>query len=152
MEVILLKDVKGLGRKGEVKQVKDGYGHNFLIKKGLAILATRGEVNQVKDLAQQKKKKEESLERERRELEKKIKSLNLKVGLKFAKDSKSAYESLNKEHVIGGLKKDFQVVLPVNAKIIFDKNIKQKGATTVKIDLGNNVVVPLEVEIIDSSN
>ncbi len=44
MKVIFLKDVKGKGKKGEVKNVADGYAHNFLIKKGLAVEATPGNV------------------------------------------------------------------------------------------------------------
>ena len=40
MKVIFIKDVKGQGKKGEVKEVKDGYGMNFLVKKGYAVLAT----------------------------------------------------------------------------------------------------------------
>ena len=46
MKVIFLKDVKGKGKKGEVKNVADGYAHNFLIKQGLAIEAS----NAIKDL------------------------------------------------------------------------------------------------------
>ena len=40
MKVLLIKDVKDLGKKGEIKEVKDGYGQNFLIGKGFALLAT----------------------------------------------------------------------------------------------------------------
>lgn len=54
MKVLLLKDVKGTGKEGEVVEVKDGYGKNFLIGKGLALHATNEVLNKFK--AQQRKK------------------------------------------------------------------------------------------------
>ena len=56
MKVLLIKDVKGLGKTGEVKEVKDGYGKNFLVGKGLAKLATNEVMNKYK--ADQKRKEE----------------------------------------------------------------------------------------------
>ncbi|WP_279129257.1 50S ribosomal protein L9, partial [Helicobacter winghamensis] len=53
MKVLLLQDVKGLGKKGEICEVKDGYGKNFLIAKGLADFATNAVINRYK--AEQKK-------------------------------------------------------------------------------------------------
>ena len=48
MKVIFIKDVKGQGKKGEVKEVKDGYGMNFLVKKGYAVLATDNNMTHLK--------------------------------------------------------------------------------------------------------
>jgi large subunit ribosomal protein L9 len=61
MKVIFLKDVKGKGKKGEVKNVADGYAHNFLIKQGLAIEANQSSVS---TLNAQKKKEEKQAELE----------------------------------------------------------------------------------------
>ena len=56
MEVIFIKDLKGQGKKGEIKQVKDGYAENFLIKKGYAIASTK---KSLRDLAEEEKQKEQ---------------------------------------------------------------------------------------------
>ncbi len=149
MEVILLKDIKGLGKKGEVKQVKDGYGHNFLVKQGFAKVASKGLALQAEDIKKQKDTKNENILNAIKQLESKLKNIVLVATLKFAKDGKEAYGSLSKQQVIDGLKKDFQITLPEAAKIIFEKNIKEKGTSTIKIDLGRNVVVPVKVEIKD---
>lgn len=61
MKVIFLKDVKGKGKKGEIKNVADGYAHNFLIKQGLAVEANQGAVS---SLSAQQKKEEKQAEEE----------------------------------------------------------------------------------------
>lgn len=60
MKVIFLQDVKGKGKKGEVKNVADGYAHNFLIKKGLAVEATSANISALE--GQKKKEKKEAAE------------------------------------------------------------------------------------------
>lgn len=57
MKVIFIKDVKGQGKKGEIKEVKPGYGENFLIKNGYAVLAS---TSNVKHLDTENKKKEQA--------------------------------------------------------------------------------------------
>src|SRR3990167_2271291 len=66
MKVILLKSIKDLGQKGDVKEVKEGYGRNFLLARGLAILATQGAVSfrqsELKNLAEHELKLEKDSE------------------------------------------------------------------------------------------
>lgn len=57
MKVIFLQDVKGKGKKGEVKNVADGYAHNFLIKKGLAVEANASNISALNGQKQKEKKK-----------------------------------------------------------------------------------------------
>lgn len=57
MKVIFLQDVKGKGKKGEVKNVADGYAHNFLIKKGLAVEANASNISALNGQKQKRKKK-----------------------------------------------------------------------------------------------
>lgn len=72
MEVILKKDVDGLGKYGELKQVKDGYGRNYLIPKGLAVMATEQAKKDVEA-------KREKYEKERNEFVKKAEDLKKKI-------------------------------------------------------------------------
>ena len=73
MKVIFLKDVKGKGKKGEVKNVADGYAHNFLLKQGLAVEANPSNVSSLNA----QKKKEEKLAAEELGRSKTIKSQRL---------------------------------------------------------------------------
>ena len=69
MRVIFLKDVKGKGKKGEIKNVADGYAHNFLLKQGLAVEATGGNMKTLEN----QKNKEAQLAQEELENAKKLK-------------------------------------------------------------------------------
>ena len=101
MKVIFIKDLKGQGRKGEVKEVKDGYGMNFLIKNGYAIKATDGSINRLN-----KENAEHALEE------------NLLI-----KDKKSEKEKLAKETLVFKMKtgKDGRVFGQVSTKQIKEK-------------------------------
>ncbi len=147
MKVILLKEIKGYGRKGDIKEAKDGYAKNFLIKNGLAKIADSVAIN---DAILTKKSKENKLDKIQdriKQMEKQLKSLELTIPLKFSENGKEAYESLNKKEVIEILKK-FKIELSENQEVVFEKAIKEKGANTIHINLGYGVVVPLKIEIV----
>jgi large subunit ribosomal protein L9 len=148
MKVILLKEVRGFGKKGEVKEAKDGYAKNFLIKNGLAKIADQGVVKMAETLTHQKEEKSQKLHDHIKQQENTIKAITLKVPLKFSDNGKEAYESLNKKQITDLLKSDFNITLETNQDVIFEKNIKEKGAHLIHINLGYGVVAPLKVEII----
>ena len=148
MKVVLLKDVRGFGRKGDVKEAKDGYARNFLVKNGLAKIADNSTIKEAKFLEQQKTEKQNKIQENIKGLESQLKSITLSIPLNFSENGKEAYESLNKKQVIEGLKKDFNIDLEDNHEIVFEKNIKEKGTSVVHINLGYGVTVPLKVEII----
>jgi large subunit ribosomal protein L9 len=150
MKIILLKDVRGFGKKGEVKEAKDGYAKNFLIKNGYAKIADKGVVNEAKMVKKIKEEKKQKVQDEIKNLEVKLKKITLTVGLKFSENGKEAYESLNKKMVVDGLKKDFDIELNDSCDVVFEKNIKEKGLNTVHINLGYGVLVPLNVEIVEA--
>ena len=72
MKVIFLKDVKNQGKKGEVKEVADGYGQNFLIKKGLAVMATPKSMQRLKDENEENRLQEQLNKRQCEEIKKNI--------------------------------------------------------------------------------
>ncbi len=150
MKIALLKDVRGFGKKGEIKEAKDGYAKNFLIKNGFAKIADKGVVKEVKMANQIKEEKKKKIQDQIKSLEAKLKKTTLTVALKFSENGKEAYESLNKKMVIDGLKKDFDIELNDNCDIVFEKNIKEKGTNTIHINLGYGVSVPLTVEIVEA--
>ena len=148
MKVILLKEIKGYGRKGDIKEAKDGYAKNYLIKNGLAKIADSISVNEALTVKKNKEDKQDRIHNNIKVLERKLKDLTLTIPLKFSENGKEAYESLNKKEVIDGLKKDFNIELEANQEVVFEKTIKEKGANTIHINLGYGIVVPLKIEII----
>jgi large subunit ribosomal protein L9 len=149
MKVIFLKDVKGRGKKGEIKNVADGYAHNFLIKQGLAIEANQSSVS---TLAAQKKKEEKVAEEElveakklKEALEKITVELTAKAGeggrLFGSITTKQIAEELQKKH---GLKLD-------KRKMDLNDAIRSLGHTKVPVKLHHEVTASLNVHVIEGN-
>ncbi len=146
MKVLLLKDVQGTGKAGEVKEVKDGYGKNFLVGKGLALHATTEVLNKYK--AEQRKKAEiEAQEiKEANELAEKLDSTKLTIKHKIGANGHLIGSVTNKE--IGEeLKKQFNI--EIDKKAISLKNkIKSTGIFEIDCKLGHGIHASLKVDII----
>lgn len=145
MKVLLLQDVKGLGKKGEICEVKDGYGKNFLIAKGLADFATNAVINRYK--AEQKKIAELAAE-EKALMEmaaKKIEEVTLKIVQKVGANG-SLYGAITKEDIAESLAKDHRI--EIDKKTIELKNpIKSTGIYEVEIKLGHGIHATLKVDV-----
>lgn len=145
MKVIFLKDVKGKGKKGEVKNVADGYAHNFLIKQGLAMEANSASIS---TLDAQKKKEAKLAEEELAEakklkeaLEKTTVELTAKAGeggrLFGSITTKQIAEELLKKH---GIKID-------KRKMELTDAIRTLGSTKVPVKLHHEVLATLTVTV-----
>jgi len=145
MKVIFLKDVKGKGKKGEVKNVADGYAHNFLIKQGLAIEANSANIS---TLEGQKKKEDKRAAEELAEakklgeqLEKITVELSAKAGeggrLFGSITTKQIAEELQKKH---GIKID-------KRKMELSDAIRTLGHTKVPVKLHHEVLATLTVHV-----
>lgn len=133
MKVLLLQDVKGLGKKGDICEVKDGYGRNFLIGKGLADFATNEVINRYK--AAQKRAAELAAE-EKSLMEmtaKKISEIVVKIVQKVGANG-SLYGAITKEDIAESLAKEHR--LEIDKKTIELKTpIKSTGIYEVEIKL-----------------
>lgn len=145
MKVIFLKDVKGKGKKGEVKNVADGYAHNFLLKQGLAVEANQTNVS---SLNAQKKKEEKHAEEElaeAKELKATIDEITVELTAKSGEGgrlfgsitSKQIAEELQKKH---GIKID-------KRKLELEDAIRSLGYTKVPVKLHTEVTATLNVHI-----
>ncbi|HEY4552927.1 MAG TPA: 50S ribosomal protein L9 [Bacillaceae bacterium] len=145
MKVIFLKDVKGRGKKGEIKNVADGYAHNFLIKQGLAIEATPGNM---KTLDAQKKK-ESQLAQEELEEAKKLKETMEKLTVELkAKSGEGGrlFGSITSKQIADELKKSHNIKID-KRKIEMDDAIRSLGVTKVPVKLHHEVTATVNVHV-----
>ncbi|WP_417327516.1 50S ribosomal protein L9 [Halarcobacter sp.] len=146
MKVLLLKDVKGTGKEGDVVEVKDGYGKNFLIGKGLALLATNEVLNKYK--AQQRKLAEIEAQEiaEANDLSEKLNSTKLTIKHKIGANGHLIGSVTNKE-ISEELKTQFDIELDKKALTLKSK-IKAEGIFEVDCKLGHGIHGTLKVDII----
>lgn len=145
MKVLLLQDVKGLGKKGEICEVKDGYGKNFLIGKGLADFATNEVINRYK--AAQKKAAEMAAE-EQALMEmaaKKIAETTLKIVQKVGANG-ALYGAITKEDIAEKLAKDHRIEIDKKT-IVLNNPIKSTGVYEVEVKLGHGIHALLKVDV-----
>lgn len=146
MKVLLTKDVKSLGKKGEVKEVKDGYGRNFLIKNGLAKHATTDVLRQYE--AQKKRDafaQAEELER-LNIIKSEIEKVTLIVKRKLGANG-SLFGAVTKDEIATDLKTQHNLDIDKKA-VEIDKPIKATGNYEISIKLGHGVHGTLKTEIV----
>ena len=146
MEVILLEDVKNVGKKGEVVKVNDGYGRNVLLKKKQAVEATGKNLNDLK----LKKANDEKVAAENlaaaKELGKKIEQSEITIPIKVGEGGKS-FGSVSSKEIAGEVKK--QLGFDVDKKKVqLPDSIKTVGVHPVKIKLHQKVTAELKVNVI----
>lgn len=146
MKVLLIEDVKSLGKKGEIKEVKDGYGRNFLIGKGLALHATNEVLRKYE--ANKKKREEEEVEeiKNLKILEKDLANKKLVIKRKLGANG-SLFGAVTKDEVSSELLSQFDIEID-KKNIEMDKVIKATGEFTISVKLGHGIHAELTLEII----
>ncbi len=145
MIVILLKDVKGTGKAGDVVKVSDGYARNMLIPKGMATEATEGNVRNLekqKALAAEKKAKEQAAARE---LAEKIKDMQVVIKTKGGEGGR-LFGSITNKDIAEALKEQYKLDID-KKKIVLDAPIKQTGNVKVELKLYPEISAMLAVNI-----
>ena len=146
MEIILKKDVEGVGFKDDLVTVKNGYARNFLIPNGSAILATSSAKKVLAENIKQQAVKDKKIIDDANKLAKKIAELELKIKAKAGEGSK-LFGSINnvniqKELESNGVMVDKKIIL------LSGNNIKQLGKYNAKIRLHREVLVDLSFEVV----
>jgi large subunit ribosomal protein L9 len=147
MKLILLKDVKKVGKKDEIVDVSDGYGRNFLLAKKLAVVATGTsmkvlEKQNAEELAEVKAKKDQAID-----LKNQIEKEPLKFMVKAGEGGRVFNSVSSKQIVSAMLKKDFKVD---KRKFIDYYPIQTLGFTEVKIELFKDVICVLKVQLVEA--
>ena len=144
MKVILLQDVKGKGKKGQMIEVSDGYARNFMLPKKLAIEATPDAINTMKmnDKATQERIAREKAEA--LETSKKLRAMTLVVKAKGGGAGR-LFGAVTNAEIASALEK--QGVKLDKRKIVMNENIKSIGTYTVTCKLGYEINAPLTVKI-----
>lgn len=146
MEVILKEDIQSLGHKNDIITVKNGYGRNYLIPKGLAVLATPSAKKMHEENLRQRAHKEEKIKNEALENAKKMEKISLSIGAKTSSTGK-IFGSVNTIQIAEALKEKGYEIERKNISIPEDQ-IKEVGKYTATIKLHKEVSVDIEFEIV----
>ncbi len=144
MKVVLTKDVKNKGKKGDVVNVNDGYAQNYLIPNGLAVVGNSSNINEAKQAKQANAYREEQNLISANALKDKIKNLTLEIKVKSGANSKIFGSVTNKEISEALSKMGYEI----DKKKIEIENIKSLGSYTAKIKLYAGVSTSINVNII----
>ena len=140
MELILKQDVQNLGFKDDVVTVKNGYGRNYLIPQGFAILATP---SAKKVLAENLKQKEQKLVDDANKIAEALKALEVKISAKAGGDK--LFGSITNANIAEALEANGQAI---DKKFITSGIVKRVGKYTANVRLHRDVIVELPYEII----
>lgn len=145
MKVILLKDVKGQGKKGEVKEVSEGYAANFLFKQQLAKPATDSNMK-VLDLQKQSEQKKKDQEKaDAAAVGKKMEEMTIKIIGKSGEGGK-LFGSITSKQIAEELQKQFGIKVD-KRKLQLDDPIRTLGVTQVPVKLHHDVTATLKVQV-----
>lgn len=145
MKVILLNDVPKLGKKGEIKEVADGYGRNFLIARGLAVMNTDAS----KKILNEQKKQEELLDEQKRKEANELKDVlaNKTLEFKVKASNGKVSGSVSGKQIEEALKKEN---ISIDKRKIKDSApLNELGSYDVKIELYKDVIGTIKVKLVE---
>ena len=147
MRVILLEDVKKVGKKGAIVDVSDGYGANFLIPRKLAVLATKTSLEIKKTQDDNKAKEEEIKKQNAIALKEKIKDYVVEIKAGTGKEGK-LFGAVSSKEIVEEYKKQFNVELDKRKFIDFNP-IGALGYTKIQVELYKDVIGTITVRVIE---
>lgn len=139
MKVILLSDVKNLGKKGDIVKVADGYGRNFLIRQHLAVEATKKSMEILDEQKLQESLEEKQLEANAEATKQRLAKLTLEFKVKTGKDGR-VFGSVSTKQIAEQLMQKYEIKID-KRKVLDNTAIASLGYTDVKIDLYKNKVI-----------
>lgn len=146
MEIILKQDIPNLGYTNEIVEVRNGYARNYLIPKGLAVLATPSNKKMAEETTRQKAFKAEKVKMEAAGLADKLQNLIVKIGAKAAPTGK-IYGSVNAIQIADAIKDQFGYEIDRKKIHVDGESIKDLGTYTAHIILHKEAQVDITFEV-----
>ena len=146
MEIILTQDVKNLGYKNDIVNVKPGYARNYLIPQGMAILATESARKVLAENMRQQAYKQEKIKKEAQDLAAVLEGLTLRIPAKAASTGK-IYGSVNNVQIANAIKEAKGVELDRKHILVDDDTITEVGNYKAKVRLHKDVTVEISFEV-----
>lgn len=147
MKVILKADVKGKGKKGDLIEVSEGYGRNFLLPRGLADLATADNLN-LKRQADEAQARRIALEKQAaKDIAEKLKELKVEIRAKGGAGGR-LFGAVTAKEISEELKKQHGIEIAKN-KIVLDEHIKSFGTYNVKAKLYTEITGEIHVQVVE---
>ncbi len=148
MKVILQKDVKGQGKKGQLIEASDGYARNFLLPRKLAVLATADNMNTMKQQEKARKAQEAAEKAEAEEIAKKLKDITVKVTAKAGEGGR-LFGAVTSKEISEALAEQFGLNI-AKTKIVQEEPIKACGGYQLKCKLGYEVMGTVNVMVAEA--
>lgn len=145
MKVILLKDVKGQGKKGDIINASDGYARNFLLPRGLAVEPTKTALNELKGQQDSKAYREQKELDEANALRDKISAVSVKVAAKAGENGK-LFGAVTTSEIADKLKMEHHIAID-KKKIVLSEPIKSTGEFALPVKLHPKVTAELKVSV-----
>ncbi len=146
MKVILLDNVKGVGKKDEIINANDGYARNFLLPKKLAVEANNSNLSKLKAKQDSRAFKKEEDKKAALELKEKLSKITLKISVKAGENGK-IFGGVTSKEISERLKKDYKIDLD-KKKIDLKETIKNVGMFTVDLKLFEGIIGKLRVSVV----
>lgn len=146
MKVILLDNIKGVGKKDEVINASDGYARNFLFPKKLAVEANNENMNKLKAKKQSEQYKKDVEKENAQKVAKQLDSINLNIKVKAGENGK-IFGGVTSKEIAEELKKQYKIDID-KKKIVLNENIKNIGSFDINIKLYEGVLGKLKVKVI----
>ena len=145
MKVILTEDLKGTGKKGEAVEVKDGYGRNYLMPRGLAIPATESNIKRFENIVKNLKDKKGRTLNAAADIKEKLEETAFIVKKKAGADGK-LFGSVTHKDVAGAIKEALGIEIDKKS-IKIDEPIKTTGVHTLEVHLEQQISATVKVEV-----
>ncbi len=145
MKVILLDNIKGVGKKDQIINASDGYARNFLFPKKLAVEANNENLAKLKAQNESKAFKKETEKNEASQIAEKINKITLKITVKAGENGK-IFGGVTSKEIAESLKKEYKIEID-KKKVALPETIKNIGTYTVDIKLYEGIVAKLQVKI-----
>lgn len=149
MKVILVKDVDNLGRTGDVKDVAAGYARNFLLRRGLVVPATEGQMKRLDILRAQRRKEDDRRLTEAEQLAQRISALTVTIPARVGEQGR-LFGSVTSQDIADAFMQQHAIEVD-RRDLALDDPIRTLGSHSVDLRLGGQVHAQVKVEVVDQA-